>query len=243
MVFLTPTGREPTTARAGGRVPAVALGYEWILAAVEEARRKATPGSRDEGALGEVAAHLREDLMGEPEVKNLVRELWKTHGRALQLALRHRPQLGDIREPYIQVLRERYGEDAKFYLWPEKRGLREIKMDLSSWFEKGFPFTFMLHANAEGRPRVRVLMYRENYGRHAHTLAVWARRVNASAGTLIDEDFAPLAGWRDWRRVLREEDDPPGAALEEAFDGDTVRAAADAVAALVELLRPHVDGA
>jgi hypothetical protein len=244
MIFLTPTGREPTTARAGGPVPALALGYGSILTAVEEARRKASPGSRDGATLGEVAAHLKEDILGDPEVKILVRELWKTHGWALQLAIRHRPQLDEMREPYVELLRQRYGEDARFYYWPERGRLREIKMDLSSWFEKGFPFTFMLYSNAEGRPRVRVLIYRDNYKRHAQSLAGWARRVNnASAEPIIDEDFAPLAGWRDWRRILREEDDPPDAALEEvAFDAETVREAVDAVAALVELLRPHVEG-
>jgi PD-(D/E)XK nuclease superfamily len=118
MIFLTPTGREPTTARVGGPVPALALGYDSVLAAVEEARRRAMHGSGDESVLGVVAAHLKEDILGDPEVKNLVRELWRTHGRALQLAIRHRPQLSDIREPYVELLRERYGEDAEFCYCP-----------------------------------------------------------------------------------------------------------------------------
>ena len=37
-------------------------------------------------AVRKVAAHLKEDIVGEPEVKNLVRDLWRTHRRALQLA-------------------------------------------------------------------------------------------------------------------------------------------------------------
>jgi hypothetical protein len=37
------------------------------------------------------------------------------------------------------------------------RELREIKMDLSSWVEKGFPLTFMLCTNDEGQPHVRAL--------------------------------------------------------------------------------------
>lgn len=66
-------------------------------------------------------------------MKSLVRELWRVHGRALQLALEHRPRLNDIRDLYVQLMSERYGEDALFYYYPEKRGdLREIKMDLSS---------------------------------------------------------------------------------------------------------------
>ena len=244
VVFLTPTGREPTTARVGGPVPALALGYDSVLAAVEEARQRAMHGSLDEIVLSVVAAHLKEDILGDPEVKNLARELWRTHRRALQLAVRHRPQLGDIREPYVELLRERYGEDAEFYYWPERRQLREIKMDLPSWFERGFPFTFMLYADAEGSPHVRVLAYQENYKRHARSLAKWARQTNATSDHLIDEDFSRLAGWGNWRRVLREEDYPPDAALEEqAYDEDTVRAASDAVFRLVEILRPHVDNA
>ncbi len=244
VVFLTPTGREPTTARVGGPVPALALGYESVLAAVEEARLQAPSGSRDESVLGEVAAHLKEDILGNTEVKNLVRELWKTHGRALQLAIRHRPQLSEIREPYVELLHQRYGEDARFSYWPERGELRVIKMDLSSWFEKGFPFTFSLYADPEVGPRVRVLTRREHYEPHARRLKAWARRVNASSGSLIDEDFTLLPRWDKWRKVLREEDYPPDATLEEqAYDEDTVRAASDAVSRLVELLRPHIDNA
>jgi hypothetical protein len=97
MVFLTPTGREPFTARVPSPVPAVAVGYELVLNAVKEARRRTIPRSRDERVLSEIAAHLEEDILGEPEVKTLVRQLWRTHGRALQLAMKHRPRLSDIR--------------------------------------------------------------------------------------------------------------------------------------------------
>lgn len=245
VVFLTPTGREPTTARPGSSVPAVAVGYGLVLAAVEEARRSAFPGSRDEHVLSEVAAHLKEDIVGDPEAKALARELWRTHRRAIGLLAQHRPRLSDIRDLYVQLLMERYGQDIDLYYYPEKRGnLREIKMDLPAWFERGFPFTFMLHANDWGRPRVRVLMWRDNYAGHEESLRAWARRVNASAGPIIDENFAPIGGWGYWHRVLREEDSPPSAVLDEiAFDEKTAVAAAEAVSLLVEQLRPYVESA
>jgi hypothetical protein len=85
-------------------------------------------------------------------------------------------------------------------------------------------------------------MWRDNYTARATSLTAWARRVNASAGPLIDENFAPLSGWGYWHRVLREEDYPPGATLEDqAFDERTAEAAADAVSALVKQLRPYVE--
>jgi hypothetical protein len=243
VAFLTPSGREPTTADPHSSVAVVALGYEVVLDAVEVARRSARPGSREESVLGEVAAHLKEDIVGDPEVKALVRELWVTHRRALGLALGQRPRLSDIRERYVSLLRERFGPDIEVGYWPGGRGnLREIKMDIPPWFEKGFPVTFMLHAKERGRPRVRALIWRERYTEHAESLREWALRVNASAGPLIDEDFTPISGW-GWQRVFREEEHPESAVVDEmAFDEGTAEAAVEAVSTLVEMLRPHVKG-
>ena len=243
MAFLTPTGRGPTTARPDDPVPVVTLGYDVVLRVVGKARGRAASGSRDERALLELEAHIREDILGEAgEAKTLAGELWRTHGRALRLAIRYRPRLEDIREDYVALLSERF-EDARFEFYPGKRAdLREIKMNLRSWDDRGLPFTFMLYAKEEGRPHVRVLIWRDRYGKRADSLASWARQVNASGEPLIDENFSRLPGWQ-WHRVLREEAYPLDAALEEdAFDDETVRAAVDAVAALVELLRPHVEG-
>jgi hypothetical protein len=150
--------------------------------------------------------------------------------------------LSDIRDLYVSLLIERFGEDVDLYYFPEKRrDLREIKMDLSSWKEKGFPFTFMLYANEMGRPRVRVLIWRDNYTRHEESLGAWARRVNAVAGPLIDEDFTPISGWGYWHKVFREEDYPPPILDEVVFDENTAKVAVDAVAAFVEQLRPYVE--
>jgi len=76
----------------------VELGYEAVLDVVEEARRGATSGSREASVLGEVAAHLKEDIVGDSESKALIRELWRAHRRSLGLVLNQRPRLSDIRE-------------------------------------------------------------------------------------------------------------------------------------------------
>jgi hypothetical protein len=117
--------------------------------------------------------------------------------------------------------------------WSCFRGLRKVS-----------PLMFMLYSNEEGRPHVRALIWRDDYRTYATSLVAWARRVNNSAGPLIDEDFKRLSGWGDWHRVFSEEAYPPGAALdEEAFDEDTAEAAVDVVCALVEQLRPYVEAA
>lgn len=142
------------------------------------------------------------------------------------------------------LLAERFGPDIHVYYYPDKGDdPREIKMRLLRWCEMGFPFTFILHAKEWGRPRVRVLIWREDYAAHAESLRDWAARVNESAGPIIDEDFTPISGW-GWRRVFREEEHPESAVVDEmVFDEGTAKAAVEAVSTLVEMLRPHVEGA
>lgn len=243
MVFLTPEGRLPTTHDSRSSVAVVACGYEVILKAVRETSEQAIPGSHEERVLGELAAHLEEDILGEDEVRDLARELWRSHGRALQLALKHRPQLSDIRETYVSLLEERFGDDAHFAYYPESRSnLHEIKMSLSSWNDMGFPFTFILYVDSEKVPHVRALLWRDNYTAYAKSLTRWARRVNAGS-RIIDEEFTPLGrGWGYWHRIFEEEDYPAEAALNDrAFDQNTAEAAVDAVTALVEQLRPYIE--
>jgi hypothetical protein len=72
-------------------------------------------------------------------------------------------------------------------------------MDLSSWFEKGVPLTFVLYTNGEGQPHVQAIAQQGNYRRHARRPAEWAQRVNASSKPLLDENFTPLAGCRHRR--------------------------------------------
>lgn len=247
LAFLTPTGRDPTTALEGAAVPVVALDYGAALSALGEARERAPSGSRDERVLREFEDHVREDILGEreDEAKALARGLWRTHARALRFALEHRPRLSDVREEYVRLLADRY-PDAYFEYYPAGRtNLREIKMNLGSWDELGFPFTFMLETNGRnGEPRVRALIWRESFEEHAGSLAAWARRANAASGEpTIDEGFPRIRGW-DWHKIFREEDYPEEVGLEEdAFDAETARAAFDAVVELVELLRPRVENA
>ena len=241
MIFLTPTGRGPTTAISDHPVPTVSAGYGLIVQAVEEALRETRPGSRDERVLSEIATHLREEILGEEtEVKTLVRELWKEHGRALHLALEHRPRLEDIRSLYEALLRERFGDDAYTYYWKTGGELREIKASLHSWKNAGCPFEFMLFA-ADGLPMVRLLIWGHSYNAHAESLREWAREVNASAPAMLDEEFTKLPHWPSWRRVFLEEALPAEAVLDEqAFDDATARAAVEAVVRFFERLQPYI---
>lgn len=245
MVFLTPTGRDPTTAIPRHPVPVVSIGYGLIAEGVEEALRKAKPDSRDEHALNEVVAHLKENILSaDTEVKAMVRELWKSHGRALRLAIKHRPRLEDVRELYEALLRERFGDDAHIYYWHSRGGLREIKMVLGSWNEAGFPFEFMLHVDGNGFALVRLLIWGKSFDAHANGLKEWADKVKTFDPGLVNPDFPKVRGWGNWRHVLLEEDYPADAVLDEqAFDEATAREAVEAVVALYEKLQPHVEGA
>ncbi len=242
LVFLTPTGREPTTADSESQIPTVSADYNLILEAVDVALRKAEPGSGDQHALQVIAKHVREDILGEEtEVKSVVRELWRTHGKALRLAMEHRPRLEDIRSLYEALLHERFGDDADTYYWRSKGELREIKMGLASWWDAGCPFEFILHVDDEGLPLVRLLVWHESYDENAVFLRKWARDVSASNPDLVDEEFTLVRNWGGWRRVLVEPDHPASAILDErAFDGATAKAAVEAVVRLYEKLQPHI---
>ncbi len=246
IVFLTPTGRDPATAIPNHAVSAVSAGYDLIVAATEEVLRETESGSRDEHALSEVVAHFKENILSEDtEVKALVRDLWKSHGRALRLAIKHRPRLEDVRDLYEALLRERFGDDnAYIYYWPSRGELREIKMFLHSWTDAGFPFQFILSLNDEGSPLVRLLMWRDSYDEKATFLKKWARTVNASDPALVDSESTKLPHWVGWRRVFSEEDSPPDAVLDnQAFDDATAKEAAEAMVALYEKLESHTIGA
>jgi hypothetical protein len=208
LAFLTPTGRDPTTALEGTAVPVVALDYGAFLSAAGEARRRAASGSRDERALLEFEDHLREAILREPgedDARALARGLWREHGRALRFVAENRPRLSDIRDEYVSLLVSRY-PDARFDYYPGRgANVREIKMNLRSWDERGFPFTFMLETNGEdGKPRVRALIWRESYQERSDALAAWAFRTNDMEGLAIEGSFpasAAGAGTRSSRKT------------------------------------------
>ena len=180
LVFLTPTGRDSKTAISRHPVPTVPVGYDLVVDAAEAALREAETGSRDEHALSEVVAHLKENILSEDtEVKALVRELWRNHGNALRLAIEHRPRLEDVRDRYEALLHQRFGDDAYTYYYEPRGVLREIKMGLESWENAGFPFEFILRVDGNGLPLVRLLIWGESYDAHADSLRKWAREVES----------------------------------------------------------------
>lgn len=249
LVFLAPAKRTPFTENAQSPVPCVPLGYEVVLAALDaaletsastpkEARRRC-----DRHALAELAAHIEEEIMGDPQSAQLARSLWATHGRALRLALAARPKLSDIRVAYEGALTKRFGSDARITRHPEQRGdLLEIKLALKSWGVRGYPFTFMLYADDDGLPNVRVFAASDQIETKATALKAWADRVNALKPGLVDPAFRPVNDWDYWRRVFDEESYPDSARLvADQYDAATVDEAIAKVIQHYEELRPFIE--
>lgn len=245
MVFLSPSARVSTTASQSSKVPCIAIGYRNILDALSAAIDVTEPDTKDWRVLKEIEQHLEEDILDneDSEIRRLVGNLWKDHGRALDLALEHRPRLSDIRAKYEFLLREKLGGDAEFQYFPERGETREIKMQLGSWKRSGFPLTFMFFSGEDGPPWVRLLLFGREFNRRSNRFQSWARRVNASTGPELDESFSSKKGKPGgWRRVLLEENDPQHAILDDrSFDEETAREASQRVLALVELVRPYVE--
>lgn len=245
MVFLTPDGRTSVTKDSEAPVPCVPLSYQ----AIADAANKAREGSGVDGepALSEFVRHVKEDIMGDVDVKERARRVWKSHPNALRILLRHRPELEDIREKFELALNQAYGEDANLEVYPTRGRIREIKFSLESWTSRGCDFVFMLHTqhrgDADGRPRLRLLVRDSWHRQHREILEDLADRVNeADVDLSIDRAYASLPGWGNWRRVLKENPYPRGAVLTPiVIPGETDQEALDEVTRLVEELRSFVE--
>jgi hypothetical protein len=238
MLFLTPHGQLPLTARKKHKVPCLPISYGDVLASIEAAQKVAN--KRDSATLELVATHLREEIMGEPNpIRDAVRVLWRKHADALRLIVEHRPQLKDIREAYMDGIRRRLGADAvEFRDYPEKRGeLREIKFWCNDW---PTPLVFMLRED-DGQLSTRVFVWRNDYNDAPKRLKKWAAKTNAKRQGLIDEDFNPVLQMSAWRRVFVEEDWPTSAILPVCnSDEETAQVAVAQTLRLVKRLRPYV---
>lgn len=244
LVFLTPTGRRPQTVNIDANVPTVDLGYARLNAVLEASLKEVPSGSRVQRVLSEIIDHVREDILGQDDqsVQAKVRELWREHPKALSLATRNRPRLAGIEGAFRQHIVPKLGADATFLTYPGRGDLREIKLSLRGWHERGLPFTFMLYAQDFGPPAVRVLVGDSEFQRDQEKLKAWAKRAEAQ-GLPVDATFPTLKDWGHWHRVLSEADYPPDSFLESwAFDAAVAREAADRVLDLVERLRPTVEG-
>jgi hypothetical protein len=241
LTFLAPQKHAPTTADASSRVPVVPIDYSCVLAAVTAALKATTPNTSDFFVLSEIAKHLREELLEDTRIRDLARQLWKDHPRALELALEHRPRLGDIQTAYEHFLRVNLGKDAILTHYPSKGDVREIKLKLQPWIDAGFPFDIMLYASTGERPSVRLLLWSDAFDKHAPRFRAWAKTVNHGSSCQVDEKFQPLSDWSCWRRVFDEDEYPEAAHLQaSSFDAETVSEAGQRVLSIIELLRPFM---
>ena len=243
IVFLSPTGRAPGTHDPKCySCPVVSMGYDAVASVI-----RAQVGDTDgvDSGIRNYLLHVEEEIVGTKEQKNKVRELWITHHDALELAVRLRPSLKDIKGQYENQIRGKFPNDAVLWRYPKKGDPREIKLKLGSWVEAGFPFTFMFYSNRRGLPAVRVFISCDDYELNRDGLNRFASRVNESGKKgLIDDEFSVVRHWPRWRRVFAEEDYPPDAYLKAiGWDERTVEEAVEKVSRHIEELRPWVDSA
>jgi hypothetical protein len=244
LLFLTPDRRAGSTVDLESSVPCVDVGYRDLLEAVKETAGTQPEHSDEHRVLMEIAAHLRRNIMRETDDERVYQDIWRKHGKALHGLFLRRPGLEQMKEPFERAVRARFGDDARFTYYPERRGpLREIKLTFASWRAAGFPFNFMLYANPEAdRPLLRVLLWSDFYVENRSSLEAWARRVaSADAAVRLDPTFSPVTSWTSWRRVLAEDDHPQEAVIDDfSFGAEAVAEAVARIEALVTSLGPHV---
>lgn len=252
IVFLTPEGRPPGSATSSN-VPCVSLGYDSVQSVIRRAQQTPALGARDWIALEELARHIKEEIMGEGEqrIRDRVRELWQNHRRAMRLLVEHQPRLRDVFPLFEGRVQEKLPGDWKIWTYPRtRREIDEIKVTPKSWLPD-YPFTFVFHTKDEvgeqgGRPRLRLLIAKHKFSDREDELRDWATRANESLGEQgieVDPDFPSIRGWPYWRRVLKEDDYPEGANLEEPVPVDeTVDEVIRRIDQLYNVLDEHIPG-
>jgi len=243
IVFLTPTGRAPTTATAGHDVPVISRSYGHLADVLAAAANDAVAPSREQRVLAELIEHIQEDILGNDTIRDQVRALYAAHPDAIRLLAEYRPGLEDIRGSYLARLRAAHA-DIRDWVYPTRGSIREIKVRREAWTAARLPFTVMLHAYCvehDPRPAVRLWVSEPDLQSHRKELAAWAARVSAANrfpdGVAVDPSFPVVTGWDHWHRVLSEPDHPENAVVGDLSFSDAVsKAAADRAIQLIELV-------
>lgn len=242
ILFLTPEGRNSSTADPSSEVPCYSISYRCIAEALEKGREVAS--GHVESFLDQTIYHIKEDIMGDGETKEIARKIWsnKDYADALNEIIQYRPCLEDIQDGYEKKVEDyisnELGSKVTLYRYPIRNsGLKEIKFHINSWAEIGLEFTFMFYMY-DDRPAVRVFLWHETYSENIDQLF----RFGKLAGHIVDPDFKPVKDWSCWRRVFIEDDYPEESYFDDfAFNDKTIDRAMKRIKNYIDTLSPVVE--
>ncbi len=211
LVFLTPSGRPPTTHRDDimHECPVVSLGYEAVADAVSAVAPVCDERLRC--ILELTVEHIREDILGGGKMKELVRQIWRDPANrdALHALEEYRPRLSELQDDYFaeveKLLKKRGIEDGLDpSTYPDKRGdARELKFKIKMWSKHGLPFQFVFHSYSTD-PVLKLMLHDSDKKECKDKLDAFARFAPKLVGS---EPYAHLDEWHCFNVVLSGEDE------------------------------------
>ena len=203
VVYITPLGRPPTTARDLPEVPVLNMSWKWIADKLDQCKGH---GEMHNFRV-QFAQHIRRSVLMQKDERQIVVDLLREgdNARTIRRIIDHMPDLGEkkYRDRYMRIVAKVLEMDTtdlelSAYPDPEKNrgnGTRELKVRIKKWNDAGLPFTLMLY-NYE-KLAVRVLMWSENLERHKHSLTKFLDMSEGYIG-----NFPRISGWNVWRSVI-----------------------------------------
>jgi hypothetical protein len=244
VIFLTPEGREASTADPSSDVVLINTSYRTVIEAVLLEKESVSEQTRD--FVEQFEKHLEETIVGSSEIRDLAMGIWKNpqYAKALKTLIDFRPYIDDgmrdnFKRKIDEYVRERKNDTTSVNYHSPGGFRREVKITLSSWNGKRLPFTLMFYLydadDGSWVPSVQLVIWREYFGKEEYgpSLEAFAR----DNPNDILADYPEIDGWRVWGKVFVDHGDP----VKLSKEGDIADAAAKAAIGLLERIHPLVE--
>lgn len=217
MVFLTPRGQPSETQNNKHGVPCILLSWNTLADIMEEINENIEKNVADRAVwvfLLQTIEHIRRDLMGDSEHKQLIRELFRNpdYVRVFRTIRLHQPQLADCENDLTKNITNTINQyfnceqnDIAIQKYPPTRGLKEIN------------FSFRPKFNDRTLPRITLTIFhwpdwprQPNPGVLIGVLNEDTNTCNdlAQSSSVFDSSLVRFKQWgRDWKRLLKDDDE------------------------------------
>jgi hypothetical protein len=217
LLFLTPAGIDSVTHKAESdkavdKCQYLPISYRCVLTALEAGRNMLSSGEVST-FLNMAIHHIKEDIMNDGEIKNIVTKLWHNleYAPALKSIIQHRPSIEDYKKEYESIITIKLTEkgliDFYFESYPKKGKIREIKLFSDKWKNQKLNFCLMFYwypddPEPTDKPTVRVFLYTTDYPDKEQA------RINQFLKQNPDKflpDARPIKHWTYWNDILVED--------------------------------------
>ena len=214
VIFLTPSGYEPSTAIKCEDVPVVCMSWGDIVDIIDkvnDAAEKTREKYEKHIFRKQFSQHIKRNILMGTKEKQLVRKLLSEGENATTIhkIIHNLPPLTDYLDEWKQIVAdvcdvENSESELEVKIYPSSRApARELKIEIKKWNEAKLPFTLMLENYKDAMFRIRLLLWYEfvepgnNYFNECNdSLKKFERDSNGIV------EYVKLKYWGAWYSVL-----------------------------------------